>query len=267
MLCRSVPRPALRGAVGMTLAVVLLGLGACDAGTSDDGATQTTRSVAVPSGQGAPERQGGPNTGAEVATATSPPRDTPPTSPGPTGSDDTATDPGHDAASATLSGSRSPLNKVRETFAQEAAEHVYDHPDVFAGVGWTGENSWHFTIQVAENHLDAPEVAWVRERVPDDQLHMVHFTAVAHSSSDLQRVKDLLGPRMEDQEIIGLGTDFWRNAVQVIATPEDIAAGGGHDAFLSDLKAGLPGDLPADLRDAVLLSEGEMPTVGAAHGP
>ncbi|USQ78371.1 hypothetical protein NF556_12005 [Ornithinimicrobium faecis] len=175
--------------------------------------------------------------------------------------------PGTDTASSTLTGSRSPLNKVRETFAQEATKHVYDHPDVFAGVGWTGENSWHFTIQVAEDHLDAPEVDSVRERVPDDQVHMVHFTTVAHSATDLQRVMDLLGPRMEDHEIIGLGSDFQHNAVRVVATPEAIAAGGGHDAFLRDLKAGLPADLSADLRDAVVLEEGQMATADTAHGP
>lgn len=111
-----------------------------------------------------------------------------------------------------------------------------------------------------ETELDHPEVAWLRERVPDGQEDIVHFVPVTYSASDLERAKDALSPRLEGMDIIGLGVDPARNAVNVVATPEDIAAVGGRAAFLESLRA----DLPPDLRDAVWLEEGQIMTGDSA---
>lgn len=171
-----------------------------------------------------------------------------------------------DPSIATTSGpkeSRAPA--VDREFADMVATYTDKHPEVFASRGWTGDDYSTLTIQVAEGQEDTPEVAWLRQQVPDAAHggERVEFVTVTHSSATLEHIADLLRPRMSDDQINGLGWGNEQNLVRVFASREQIEEAGGEQGLLELLYS----DLPEKYEGVLLLEESETPTVEVEVGP
>ncbi len=144
---------------------------------------------------------------------------------------------------------------VNRDFVDEATVYAYEHPDVFAGVGWTGKEYSQFTILVSHASMASAEVSLLREKVPAGaEGQHVEFVAVANSESDLTRVRDILRPKLDAFQLTGLGLDFEANVVSVGASREQIEKAGGREALLQSLQS----ELPSGLDDAVEVHEAEV---------
>ena len=164
-----------------------------------------------------------------------------------------------DAAVTSSSQPEASPTAVDQAFVHMAAAYVEEHPNIFAGVGWIGEDYSTFVVQVASGQEDTPEVVWLRGQVPHPARggEQVEFITVTHSSSSLEHVIELLTPRQVDRHISGLGQDDEHNRVWVGASREQIEAAGGEERLLDLLYS----DLPEEFQDVVLfLEEVEMAT-------